>query len=185
LTSKTLKIAGSLAMASAFLTLPLAYISFSLEGSGYLYANVIQAFIQTSGTLIFVTIILYLKMALNSLVKFHDTDKSINLMVMASIVIGMLTIGIYSFPTLKESLEPVVIATLVVIGIVQMQFGYKLLKLPSDLGGMLKLFCYANLATGVLLATVVLIPLSIPVSAISDLMLGTIFFNMSKLIKDQ
>lgn len=172
-------------MASAFLTLPLAYLSYRLEGRTDSSANGIQTFIQACGTLIFVIIILYLKKLLNSLFKFNDTDKSIDLMVMANMVAGAVVIGIFSFPTLKVSLEPVVIVILVLLGIVQIRFGYRLLKLPNDLGGMLKPFCYANIATGILLATVVLIPLSIPVSALSDLMLGTIFFNMSKLIKEQ
>ncbi|MDO9069873.1 MAG: hypothetical protein Q7W05_15650 [Deltaproteobacteria bacterium] len=183
LTSKTLKTGGLLAMASAFLSLPLAYLSFKLAGSTNSYANEIQTFIQTSGTLIFVTIILYLKRLLNSLFKFHDTDKNFGLMIIASMATGAVTIGIFSFPTLKESLETVVIAILVFQGIVQVQFGYKLLKLPDDLSGMLKPFCYANMATGILLASIILIPIGILASAISDLMLGTIFFNISKSLK--
>lgn len=171
-------------MASAFLTLPLAYLSFKLEGRVDVYADEIQTFIQASGTLLFVTIVLYLKRFINSFFTFHDTDKNIDLMVMGSIVTGVLAISLYSFPTLKESLGTALIVVLVLLGIVQLQFGYRLLKLPNDLGGMLKPFCYANMATGMLLATVVLIPLSIPISALSDLMLGTIFFNMAKVVKE-
>lgn len=182
-TSRMFKIAGFLSMASAFLSLPLAYLSFSLEGRADAYAAEIQTFIQTSGTLIFVTILLYLKKFLNSLLQFHDTDKSIDLMIMASMVTGVLAIGMFSFPTLKESLGAVLIMILVVQGLVQTQLGYKLLKLPNDLQGMLKPFCYANMLTGLLLATVILIPLSILISALSDLMLGTIFFNISRTMK--
>lgn len=172
-------------MASAFLTLPLAYLSFRLEGSVDAYANGIQTFIQAVGTLLFLAIILNLKILLNSFYKFHDTDKHIALMVMASMAAGAVVIGMFTFPALKESLEPVVIAILVVQGIVQAQFGYKLLNLPNDLGGMLKPFCYANLATGIFLATVILIPIGILASALSDLMLGTIFLNMAKRIQEQ
>jgi peptidoglycan biosynthesis protein MviN/MurJ (putative lipid II flippase) len=86
---------------------------------------------------------------------------------------------------LKEPLGYALIVVLVLLGIVQVQFGNRLLKLSNNLDGMLKPFCYANMATGILLATVVLIPLSIPVSALSDLMLGTIFFNMSKNMKER
>lgn len=172
-------------MASAFLTLPLAYLSFILEGRVDVYANEIQTFIQASGTLLFVAVILYFKRFLHAIFSFHGIDKNISLMVVGSMVTGVLAISLYSFPTLKESLGSALIAVLVLLGIVQVQFGYRLLKLPDDLGGMLKPFCYANLATGILLATVVLIPLSIPVSALSDLMLGTIFFNMAKRIKEQ
>lgn len=172
-------------MASAFLTLPLAYLTFWLEGRIDAYANGIQTFLQVFGTLLFVTIVLYLKKFLNDVCKFHDTDKNIAFMVMASMAAGAVVIGMFTFPALKESLEAVVIAILVVQGIVQAQFGYKLLKLPNDLGGMLKPFCYANLATGIFLATVILIPLAILASAVSDLMLGTIFLNMAKRIQEQ
>jgi hypothetical protein len=184
-TVKSLKTAGSLAMASAFLTLPLAYLSFILDGRVDVYANEIQTFIQVSGTLLFVAVILCFKRFLHAIFSFHDIDKNIGLMVVGSMVTGVLAISLYSFPALKEWLGSPLIAILVLLGIVQIQFGYKLRKLPDDLGGMLKPYCYANLATGILLATVVLIPLSIPLSALSDLMLGTIFFNMAKRIKDQ
>lgn len=184
MTSRTLKIAGLLAMASAFLTLPAAYFSFMLEGSVDAYGNEIQTLIQACGTLLFIAILSYLKRFLNLLFQFHDTDRSIDLMIMASMATGAVTIGMYSFPTLKESLGSVLIAILVLQGIVQARFGYKLLKLPHDLGGMLKPFCYASLATGLLMATVILIPLSILASALADLMLGTIFLNMSKQIKE-
>lgn len=172
-------------MASAFLTLPLAFFSFMLEGRADVYANEIQTFIQASGTLIFIAVILCFKRFLNTFFSFHDIDKNIGLMVVGGMVTGVLAISQYSFPALKESLGYALITVLVLLGIVQAQFGYKLFRLPNDLGGMLKPFCYANLVIGILLATVVLIPLSIPASALSDLMLGTIFFNMAKNIKEQ
>lgn len=145
-----------------------------------MFANGIQAFIQAAGTLLFLAIVLNLKRFLNCFYQFHDTDRNIALMVMASMAAGAVVIGIFSFPALKESLAAVVAAILVVQGIVQAQFGYKLLKLPADLDGMLKPFCYANMAAGILLATVILIPLAILASALADLMLGTIFLNMAK-----
>jgi len=47
LTSSSMKTAGWLAMTSAFLTLPLVYLSFRLEGLNNSYTDVIQALIQT------------------------------------------------------------------------------------------------------------------------------------------
>jgi len=172
-------------MASAFLTLPLAYLSFTLEGRSDVYVNEIQTIIQAFGTTLFVAIVLFFKRFLNALFIFHDTDRTILLMAAGSVVTGALAISLYSFPALKETLGYALIVVLVLLGIVQAQFGYKLFRLSNDLGGMLKPFCYANMAIGILLATVVLIPLSIPVSALSDLMLGTIFFNRAKNIKGQ
>jgi len=181
MTSRGMKIAGWLAMASAFFTLPLVYLSFRLEGMNDSYADIMQILIQTFGTLLFVAIVLCLKRLLNAAFDFHATDRNIDLMVMASIVSGVLSIGVFSFPAFKESLQSAVIVILVALGIVQIQFGYRLLKLADNLGGLLKPFCYANMATGIFLASVVLMPLSIIVSALSDLMLGTIFFNMATL----
>jgi len=183
LTSKSMKKAGWLAMTSAFLTLPIVYLSFRLEGMHNSYADSLQTFIQSAGTLLFLAIILCLKRLLNTAFNFHDTDRNIDLMVIASIVTGVLSISMYSFPALKEPLQSAVIVVLVALGIVQAQFGYRLLKLSNDLGGLLKPFCYANMATGIFMASVVLMPLSIIVSALSDLMLGTIFFNMSRLTR--
>lgn len=168
-------------MVSAFLTVPIVYLSYVIESRTDAVATVIQAVIQITATMLFVAIVLYLKKLLNTVFTFHDTDRNINLLLLASIVMGVLSMGALYFEPLKESLGSAVIVMLIAQGIVQVQFGYKLLKLPYDLGGMLKPFCYANMATGVLLASVVLIPLGILISAISDLMLGTIFFNISRL----
>lgn len=181
MTVRSLKFAGWLAMASAFLTLPLVYFSYLLESRTDVVAGFLQASIQISGTCLFVAIVLYLRRLLNRVFKFHDADRIINLLVLSSIVIGVLSMGTLFVSPLKESLESAVIVMLIVQGMVQVQFGYKLLRLPYDLGGMLKPFCYANMATGIMLASVLLIPLGIVISAISDLMLGTIFFNISRL----
>lgn len=181
---KALKIAGFLAMTSAFFSLPTAYLSVWLDGRSDIYANGIQTAIQAVGTLLFLAIVLNLKRFLNYFYRFHDTDKNIALMVMASMSAGAVVIGMFTFPPLKESLGSVVLAILVVQGVVQTQFGYKLLRLPDDLGGMLKPFCYANMATGICMASVILIPLGILASAISDLMLGTIFLNRSKRMEE-
>ena len=184
MTVRTLKLAGLLAMASAFLTFPLVYLTFRLDGRIDSAAAVIQTIIQLAGTVLFVAIVLYLKRLLNSFFSFHSTDRNIELMIMASIVAGVLSVAALYFTSLKESLGSVVIIILVALGLVQVQFGYKLRRLPNNLGGLHKPFCYANMATGILLASVVLIPLSILASAISDLMLGTIFFHMSRLARE-
>lgn len=184
MTTRTFKIAGWMTMASAFAALPLVYVSFRLEGMTDVTSITIQTFIQITGTLLAVAILLFLKRLLNSIFNFKDTDRNINLINMASVVTGVLSVSALFIPPLKESISPIVIAVLAVQGIMQAQLGYKLLKLPDHLGGMLKSFCYLNMATGIFLASVVLIPLGILSSALSDLMLGTIFLNMSRMAKD-
>jgi hypothetical protein len=184
LISRNLKIAGWLAMASAFLTIPLEFLFSALEARTDVGATVLETIIQIFGTLLFLAITLYIKRLLNCIFNFHHADRNIDLMIITGIVAGVLSVaGIYVTP-LKESIGYAGIGILMVQGIVQAQFGYKLFKLPYDLGGMLKPFCFANIATGILLATIVLIPFGIVVSALSDLMLGTIFFKISACVRD-
>ena len=171
-------------MSSAFFTLPLVYVSYKLDKTVDFVSTVIQTVIAISGVILFTLIVLYLKRFINSIFKFHNTDRNLELMIAANIVVTVLTLAAVYFSQLQESIEYAVLVIIVAQGIVQTQFGYKLLKLPNDLGGMLKPFCYANMATGILLATVVLIPLGIVASAVSDLMLGTIFLNMGKLVRN-
>lgn len=170
-------------MFSAFVSLPLVYYLFRLDASTDATANLIQIAIQTAGVALFVAITLYLKKLLNGQFRFHDANKYIDLMIMANVVASVLVIAAYSFTDLKETLSTAALVIEVLQGIIQVQFGLKLLKLQNNLGGMLKPFCIANIATGICIASVVLIIVGVVVSAISDLMLGTIFFHVSKSMK--
>lgn len=171
-------------MASAFLTIPLEYVSSRLEVRTDLDAIMLQTIIQIFGTILFLAIMIYIKRFLNSIFNFHTADRNIDLMIITGIVAGVLSVASLYVTPLKESIGYAGIGILIAQGIVQVQFGYKLLKLPFDLGGMLKPFCFANIATGILLASIVLIPFGIVVSALSDLMLGTIFFKISACVRD-
>ena len=179
---RALLTAGWLAMISAFVSIPLTYFSFRLDGKVDSLSTGIQIAIQIAGALLFVAITLYLKKLLNTRFRFHDTDKNIDLMIVANVVASVVIVILLYFPHLKESLELAVLVVVVFQGLVQMNFGYKLLKLQDDLDGMLKPFCYLNITTGVLIASIILIVVGVVVSAISDVMLGTIFFHMAKLV---
>ena len=183
MTPKSMKIAGVLAMTSACVTLPLAYLSYQMEGAAKGETAIIQAAIQISGTFLFVAIVLFLKKFINDIFNFTAVNRNLDMMIIADIVTGVLTVIALCVPSVKDSAGYAALTLLVMLGIVQVQFGYKLLKLPDDLGGLLKPFCFVNMATGILLASILLIPLGILVSAVSDLMLGTIFLNTCKLFR--
>lgn len=184
LITRMLTTAGWLAMASAFFTLPMVYFSFQLSSSTDVGSITILTMIEVAGTIMLIGILWYLKLFLNGLFEFGDTNKNINLLISLGIITGMLSVAAHYVLPLKETIENIALVILIFQGGVQVHFGYKLMKLPSDLGGLLKPFCYINIVTGVLMASVVMIPLAIFVSAVSDVMLGTIFFNMSKLLKN-
>jgi hypothetical protein len=138
---------------------------------------------QLFGTLLFIVLTRLMKRLLNLQYTFYGADRQINLMIMANIGAGILVIAGTLLPSLKETLAVAAMVVMVFLGIVQIQFGYRLMKLQDDLNGMLKPFCYSNMVTGVFIASVVLILVAVVTSAISDLMLATIFFNLAKQAK--
>lgn len=177
---KSLVVAGWIAMISAFIAIPFAYLTFTLEGRTGLTTLGIQTVMQLFGMALFVVITACTKRLLNGRFAFHDTDKQIGLMIVANIAAGVLVLAGLFLPPLKETLGIAALVVMVFQGIIQIQFGYRLLKLEDNLGGMLKPFCSANMLTGVCIASVVLIVVGVVVSALSDLMLGTIFFHVAK-----
>lgn len=184
MTYRMLKTAGWLAMASAFASIPLTYASFRLEGSGAPAADALQIAIQLAGAALFVAITLLLRRLLNARFSFHDTDRSIDLMIVANLVASGVAVALLLFPQLEETLELAPLVILLFQGMVQVRFGATLLRLQDSLDGMLRPFCYLNMATGACIASVVLVVAGVVLSAISDLMLGTIFFYMARLARE-
>jgi hypothetical protein len=144
----------------------------------------VQVGLQVVGTSLFVVITLILKRVLHRLFVFHDTDRSIDLMIMVNVVAGGLLLGGVCFPGIGESTGIAALVLMVFQGVIQLQFGYKLLRLRNNLGGMLKPFCYLNMATGICLSSIMLILPGILLSAISDLMLATIYFEIARELKE-
>lgn len=179
MTVKTLKTAGWLAMASAFLSLPAFYLSWRLEGRIDTRASMIQGALQVAGTLLFVVLTLLLKRLLQGRFAFHATDRQIDWLIKTNVLAGMLGVSSLVFPDLKELLGSAALLLVIVQGGVQALFGFRLLALPDDLKGLRRPFCFANMATGICIASVVLILVGIGLSAITDLMLGTIFFQLA------
>lgn len=184
MTYKTAVTAGWVAMFSAFIAIPFSYLTFKLEGNTDAATVALQASMQLFGTVLFIVLARFTKKLLNEQYSFHDTDRQINLMIMANIGAGVLVLVGLFFAPVKETVSIAALVIMVMLGIVQIQFGYRLLKLPNDLGGMLKPFCYSNMATGICIASVILIIVGVVVSAVSDLMLGTIFFSVAKLMRE-
>lgn len=184
MTRRTLKTAGWLAMVSAFASIPLTYASYQLDGGADPVTNAIQIGIQLVGMALFVAITLLCRRLLNARFGFHDADRSIDLMIMANVVSAIASVVALCFAPWKETLGVAALVIVVFQGIVQVRFGVRLLRLQDDLDGMLRPFCYLNMATGVCIASIVLIVVGVVVSAISDLMLGTIFFHLAKLERE-
>jgi len=184
LTHGTFTLFAWLAMSSAFAAIPMTYLAYRLESRVDPLGMLMQGGLQLVATLLFVAITLMLKRFLNRVFAFHDTDKSIDVLVMANVVAGVLLIAGSCYPEIRETVGPAALVLMVFAGGVQIQFGYKLTKLQNNLGGLRAPFCYLNMATGVCIASIVLMLAGVVLSAISDLMLATIFFTIAKELKE-
>jgi len=168
---------GTLAMTNALLTIPWFIITFLLAEKNGIWPKVAEAFMQTSSTFIFAFTSLLLKKHLNQIQGFHEVDRYILMLIKANIVLTAVSLIGIIIPSVAESSGTLALILIVPLGLIQLVFGYKLQQLPSDLGGLLRPYCYLNMITGVSLASIILLPMGILSGAVADIMLGTIFFQ--------
>lgn len=177
MTTRNLRLAGSLAMTSAVLSIPLLLLSlhfYQNDSQGY---TLFLTLIQLAGLFLFIYLNSFLKRFLNLRFAFHETDNYIDFLITISVFLTLASIGALYLPTLAEPLELFSLLLLVSFGVGQLLFGIKLFNVPDSLQGMLKPFCLFAILTGLLIATIILLPFASLTSAIADVMLGTIFFR--------
>jgi hypothetical protein len=178
--SKSLTTAGIVAMASAILTLPLFLISIKLAERHDEIARTGQIALQWTGTIIFLILILLFRRFLVFNCLFKKANSLITVLIILNLVYAAVTSFADYIPQGEERIAPFAIGLIVLLGFVQAGLGVRLLKLEDDLGGMKRTYCWLNILTGVFLASILLIPLGIIASAVTDVMLGTIFFIEAK-----
>ena len=180
-----LKIAGWLAMTSAFSTVPLTYFAYRLDQNPNSGAQLSHVGIELTGAVLFLAVALYLKKMLRSVFSFRAVDKTIVCMIITNCVSCFLSLISFTVPQLRDTFDMVSIILMIVQGVLQIQLGYTFLKFPYHLDGMQRPFSYLNMVTGICLASVRLVVVGVLASAISDLMLGTIFFYVSRAATEQ
>lgn len=178
--SKNLRIAGFLAMASAILGIPLLILSHPFSESKYIAPIVLLTVMQLAGLCLYTYLYSFLKTFLNLRFSFHETDNYIDFLVMTNIFVTLAGIAGYFLTAFREPLELFSLLLVISFGTVQLLFGIKLLQLSDSLQGMLKPFCFLSILTGIFITTIVLLPIASFTGAITDVMLGTIFFQASE-----
>jgi len=178
--SKSLTAAGIVAMASAVLTLPLSLLSILLTERHDNIARAGQLALQWTGTLIFLVLTLLFRCFLVSNCRFRKANSIINAFILLNLLYAVISSYAEYLPQGDERIAPIITGLLVLLGIFQAGLGIRLLQLEHDLGGMKRPYCWLNILTGVFLASILLVPIGIFVSTISDIMLGTIFFHEAK-----
>lgn len=182
ITREQLNRAGWVSIVDAVLSIPLLILVLLLEhlaerGGGSLKVLEIGLTLISTGMGIYV--LLALKKLLNWGYQFYDVNTYISVLIWSSVIFAILDI----LP-LDGGLETAIVILVgiaaVVLGIVIIVFAIKLLRLPDDLFGFLKGYCYFTIASGFCLATIILTPIALITSAVASIILGIIFFRATE-----
>ncbi|MGA7829177.1 MAG: hypothetical protein WCA04_16080 [Geobacteraceae bacterium] len=164
-------------MTSAVLSIPVLLLSYHYYENTETGYTLSLALVQIVGLSLFIYLNSFLKKFLNLRFTFHETDNYIDFLITTYIFLTLAGIGALLLPALAEPLEQFSLLLIVSFGVGQLLFGVKLFRVPGSLQGMLKPFCFFTILTGILIATVFLLPLASLTGALADVMLGTIFFK--------
>jgi hypothetical protein len=178
LPSKRLKMAGYLAMASALLTLPWFLFTYNIANRNDPAIRAAEASMLMGDMALVIYLMLTLQQLLHRRYAFHAADKTISLIIQATITQTANSLLGLAIPELAGAVRMMGIVWLVIVGVLHMMFGIWLLQLPDSLGGMHRPYCYLTIVTGFSLATIVLLPLGMLTGCIADVMLGTIFLQV-------
>lgn len=171
---KDYTMAGYVSIVNAVLTLPLAFISLFIvidSGNGFSLA---QSLLQVVQIGFFVYMFLSFKDLINKNFNFKEVNNLIDVLIVGNVLLILLNF----FSPLIGGI--IALLAMVVLGIIQVVIFIKLLGLGSDLYGYLKPLAYTSIATGVLIASILLMGFAFIPSIISDVILGMIFFKASK-----
>lgn len=166
-------------MVSAFVSIPMALTAYRVEQSGGITSAILLTVMQFIGTILFAAVTLFLKNLLNRTFRFDTADRSIMLMIAANIISGVAGTGGLFLPQMRDTAGVVSLIFLVFAGMMQVRFAFLLFRLPDNLNGMLRPYCWLNIITGISSASLILIIFGIVTSAVADVMLATIFFTVA------
>ncbi len=180
LSTKRLKMAGWLAMASSLLTLPWFLFTYMLANRNDLAVKIAEGSMLVGSMALLIYLLLTFQLLLNRRYLFHGADKTISLLIQSTIIQTSASILALVVPELKAAVGLFSLVMVVIVGILHIMFGIWLLHLPASLGGMHRPYCWLNIITGFALATIMLLPLGMLTSAIADVMLATIFLQSAR-----
>lgn len=167
-------------MTSAILSIPvllLSYHYYENEQPGY---ALFLTCTQIVGLSLFIYLNSFLKKFLNQRFNFHETDNYIDFLITINVFLTLAGIGALLLPTFAQPLDQFSLLLILSFGVGQLLFGIKLFTVPDSLQGMLKPFCFFTILTGMLIASIFLLPLASLTGALTDVILGTIFFKAAE-----
>ena len=180
MTKERLNRAGWLSITSAIFAIPYIVMSMyldTIEGTG---AKLSQAILTIVSLGLFIYIVSSLKKLINSRFQFHDVDIYISLLIWGNVILCILSILSLESIRLEFVFRYLSMIALIIFGILSIMFATRLLRLSGNLYGLLKTFCYTQIVCGICFITVFLLPAGLIVGAVSDVILGVIFFRAAE-----
>jgi hypothetical protein len=180
LTKQKLNLAGWASITNALFAIPSIAMSWfldSMEGIGPIISQAILTIVSLG---LFLYIISYLRKLLNIRFKFHDVDIYISLLIWGNVVLAALSLLSLGSKELEWVNKFLSIAAFIFFGILSVLFARGLLRLPGNLYGLLKPYCYITIGSGICFITVFLVLLGIIAGAVTDVILGVIFFRAAE-----
>ena len=171
-------LAGWLAIASAIVVVPEIVAALILERLSHAYpgAKILVAALHVIGLLISVYVLYMFRSLLNERCNFHKADGLIAVLIGASLLFTL--IGLMGIiPDWEDVISVVVLVLFVPFSVITAVFGYKLLKLGDDLFGLARPFAYTTMASGILGATVILMPIGLLAQLAALVIMGMIFLR--------
>lgn len=175
-----MRVAGWLALFSATVSIPLFLLALQFQSTADSGALLMQTLIQVVSTLLFCALLLLFRRFLHTFYTYVEADRSIFLMIILNVLLTLYALAAIVFTPLKESGDTVALAAVILLAVVQVRFALQLLRVPVQNEPLFRPYAWLNLAAGVCLATVILLPLAVLISALADLMLGTLFLQRAR-----
>jgi hypothetical protein len=179
MTRARLQTAGWLGITSAVLTLPLVAMEL---GEPSREMRLLRDLLGLAATGISVYLYLTLRELLRVRFDFREADTAIGFLVAMSIILfGLSLLGhLATVPPSETLLGLVFLTAAAAAGGGLIIFALRLLRLPDRLDGYLRPYAFANIALGVCLASVVLVPLGVIASVVADTLMALIFFGAAR-----
>ncbi len=180
ITKEQLHLAGWLSVTSALFTIPHIWMSVyfdAIEGLGAKFSKAVMIFVSL-GLLVYV--LRSFKKLLNTRFQFHSVDIYISLVIWGNVLLSGLSLLSLGTAGLEFHVRVLSILTFIPFGILDIMLGTRLLQISGNLCGLLKPFSYVLIASGVCFISVILSPVGYITSAMSDGILGIIFFRAAE-----
>ena len=180
ITKEKLHLAGWVSITNALFTVPAVALSFYLESMEGTEARFAQAVLIVASLGLFVFILSSLRQLLNLRFRFHDVDIYISYLLWGNLSLSLFLFLALANKEFESAVSILSVMAYIFFGILSILFGKRLLRLPYSLYGLLKPYSYITVLSGACFVTIILIPLGILTGAITDFILGVVFFRAAE-----